>query len=195
MSKLQLKIHRMETGEHQVAEFDSVADATTWLAQRPPFVEVVRVVTEVDLATETQLREAMRPLDAQEREFIAKADFLREVERKEELSRMQAEAIARDGDGGMPALDPAREMGLRWERGQGLMKSDEQDTREISEAARRVVLHWLRERDGWMHERRQHLAAATFTVWPGSVPSGSESDRIVEADFSAMPGLSDLEIA
>lgn len=193
MSKLELKIRRLQTDEVLVAEFETIDDALTWLAQRPPLVEVVRVVTEVDDATETRLREAMRPLDDDEREFLNKKDFEREMDRRRELQQLQAEATGQSTAQATSA-DADRPMALKFVRGEGLSKTDDDDDRDIPEAARRVIDHWLRERDGWMHERRQHLAQATFSVWPGSVPSGSESDRIIEADFAALPGFSDVEI-
>ncbi len=192
MAKLELKIRRLETDEVLVAEFDGIDDALTWLAQRPPLVEVVRVVSEIDEATETKLRQAMRPFDDDERDFLNKKDFEREMDRRQELRRLQAEATGTSTASG--SGDAARPMALMFVRGQGLTKTDADDDRDIPEAARRVIDHWLRERDGWLHERRQHLAKATFSVWPASVPSGSESDRILEADFAAMPGLSDVEI-
>ena len=193
MSKLELKIRRLETDEVLVAEFDTIDDALTWLAQRPPLVEVVRVVTEVDEATETKLRQAMRPLDDDERTFLDKKDFEREMDRREQLQRLQAEATGQ-ASATTATADAARPMALMFVRGQGLTKTEADDDRDIPEAARRVIDHWLRERDGWLHERRQHLAKATFSVWPASVPSGNESDRIIESDFAAMPGFSDIEI-
>jgi hypothetical protein len=193
MSKVQLKIRRMQTGEELVAELDSIDDAKQWLAQRPPFVEVVRVMSRLDEATEAELRDAMRTLDDDERAWREQADARQEAERRAELQRMQAEALAAEAAAG-PGDDPSRPMELAWKRGEGLRRVDPDDDREISEASRRVVAHWLRERDGWMHERRQHVAAATLRVWPASVPGGNESDRILEADFAAMPGFSDIEI-
>lgn len=32
-------------------------------------------------------------------------------------------------------------------------------------------------------------------MWPGKIPSDNESDRVIEGDFAAMPGVAGVEIA
>jgi hypothetical protein len=191
MSKLELQIRHMHTGKTEIAELPSLDDALAWLAERPAFVEVTRVRTRVPESVEARLREAMRPLDEAEKALQRQQDEAAEAARRAELERMQAEAEAETASGGGAA---DREMELRFTRGEGLVLADPGDTREITEAARRAALAWLRERESWVHPRRQHVAAATLRVWPASVPSGNESDRVLDGEFAAMPGHSDVEI-
>jgi hypothetical protein len=191
MSKLELQIRHMHTGKTEIAELPSLDDALAWLAERPQFVQVTKVRTRVPESVETRLREAMRPLDAAEKALQRQQDEAAEAARRAELERMQAEAEAETASAGGAA---DREMELRFTRGEGLVLADPSDTREITEAARRAALAWLRERESWVHPRRQHVAAATLRVWPASVPSGNESDRVLDGDFAAMPGVSDVEI-
>ena len=192
MSTLELQIRHMHTGTSEIAELPSVDDALVWLAERPPFVQVVRVRTKVSDEIEAKLRAAMRPLDDDERALQAAQDAAAESARKEELARLQAQAEA---EAMSLATDEAdREMDLHFRRGEGLSKADPNDPREIPEAARRAAMSWLRERESWVHPRRQHLAEATLRVWPAAIPSGNESDRVIEGDFAAMPGVSDVEI-
>lgn len=184
----------MHTGKTEVAELPSVEQALAWLSERPQFVQILRVRTAVPEAVEAELRAAMRPLDAEERALMDQQDDAAEAARQEELRRLQSDAESEAKAVSLAAGGADREMELRWTRGEGLSKADPSDTREIPGPARRAALHWLRERDSWVHPRRQHVAAATLRVWPGSIPSGNESDRVIEGDFAPMPGLSDVEI-
>lgn len=198
MSKLELKIRRMQTGETLVAELDSVEEAKAWLAQRPPFIEVVRLLSTVSDEVGQALREATRPLDEHERALQREQDDAAEAARRAELVRLQAEAEAESEAARADGSSLDREMNLRFERGKGLRideEAEEGDDRPITPAAHRAAIAWLRERDSWVHARRQHLSVATLRVWPGSVPTGNESDRVIDGEFAAMPGFSDDEIA
>jgi hypothetical protein len=171
VAKLAFKIRRMESGETQVAEFDSAEDARKWLQARPPFVEVLRMVTSVSPEVEEDLRGAMRPLDAQERARQMQLEAEVEARRAVEMSRLRGDAAAED-------TDPDRVMAIRWERIKGMALADDNDDREIPDVVRDAVLAWVEERDSWVYDRGEHVAAASLAVWPAAVPGGSEADRV-----------------
>lgn len=171
MAKIELKIRRMEAAEVVVAEFPDTAAAEAWLKERPPFVEVLRMVTAVDPDVEARLRAAMRPLDDDERARQIELETEAEARRAEEINRLRAEAQP-------DATDPDRPMVVRFERARGMFLVDEGDDREIPGVVQEAVRAWIAERDSWVRDRGEQVAAASLTVWPGPVPSGSESDRI-----------------
>lgn len=160
----------MLTGEVEVAQFSGPGAAAAWLCERPAFVEVLRLVTELDPELEGRLRAVMRPLDAEER------DRRRALEGEAEARR--AAAFLRSFGAGETDADPDRPMVVRWERAKGMMLEDEHDERPIPDVVRTAVLGWVAERDAWVRERGEHVAAACVSVWPGPVPSGLESQRV-----------------
>jgi len=171
MSKIEFNIRDLKTGEVVCAEFPDLATAQTWLEDRPAFTQVLRLVTTLEPQTEARLREAMRPLDEQERAFMLEAEQAAEAERMAELARLQE---IKDNT----PKDPNRPMTLRWTLSTGLTVADASDDREITDAARTAVLAWIAERDTWVEGRGQRVAAASVSVWPGPIPSGNEADRI-----------------
>ncbi len=171
MSKLELEIRRVQTGEVAVAEFESSAAAATWLRERPAFIEVRRVVTAIDSELESTLRAAMRPLDDAERQAI----LALEAKQIEQLQAKRAEAEAAMRGDREPG-DPDRPMVVRWAKEKGMWLPDDSDDRVIPEHVRQAVLAWIDERNSWVRDRNQHVATAIVTVHPGKV--GSESDRI-----------------
>ncbi len=170
-SKIEFNIRDLRTGEVVCAEFADLDVAEAWLVDRPAFTQVLRLVTSVSPKTEARLREAMRPLDDEERAIMVEAEEAAQADRVAEIARLQA---AKDA----APKDPHRMMTLHWAIATGLTMSDASDDREITDAARTAVLAWIAERDTWVEDRGQRVAAASVSVWPGPVPGGSEADRI-----------------
>jgi hypothetical protein len=170
MAQIELEIRKMLTGELAVAQFPGPGAAAAWLCERPPFVEVLRLVTTLDPELEGRLRAVMRPLDPDER------DRRRVLEGEAEARR--AAAFARSFAAAPEDADPNRPMVVRWERAKGMALEDEHDDRPIPDVVRTAVLSWIAERDSWIRERGEHVAAACLSVWPGPVPSGLESQRV-----------------
>lgn len=171
MSTIEFNIRNLETGEVVCAEFPDVEAAHAWLVERPAFTQVLRLVTPLAPEIEARLREAMRPLDEDERAVMLQAEEAVQAERFAEIARLQAANEAEP-------KDPNRPMTLRWTIGTGLTMSDGSDDREITDAARTAVLAWIAERDTWVEDRGERVAAASVSVWPGPVPGGNEADRI-----------------
>lgn len=201
MVSVAFEIHDLQQDRNGTAEFDSVEDAMTWLAARPPFVRVLRLAR-VTLAAdlEAKLHAAMRPLDETERARLHELDEIREHARRQELRRMQRDAAGGDAPDHRadpdPHADPLRPMSIHWRRGEGMQIAEDGDDREIPPHVYDAVIEWIRERDRWVHGRRQHVAAAHVVVWPGEVPGGDEADRVVPGGaFEPVPGYSDVEIA
>lgn len=179
---VQLKIRDMQTGQAQIAEFESIDDAVTWLGHRPRFVEVLGPPqrSSIDPADEQRMRAVMRPLDDEERAAVAEQDQRDAEALREALARQQARA-----DEQIAALrerqrdaDPHRPMHVIWERGQGCRNADPADPRQVNEVVRAAVEAWIAERNTWVHPRGQYVIDAQLVVWPGPVPSGDEADRI-----------------
>ncbi len=171
MSKIDFNIRDLKTGEVVCAEFPDLATAQAWLVERPAFTQVLRLVTAVPPETEAQLREAMRPLDEDERTVMQDAEEAALADHAAELARLQE---AKDA----APKDPNRPMALQWALRTGLSVCDASDDREITDIARTAVLAWIAERDTWVEGRGQRVAAASVSVWPGPIPGGNEADRI-----------------
>jgi hypothetical protein len=194
--RVQLKIRDLQTGQAQIAEFESVDDAVTWLGHRPRFVEVLGPPqrSSITPADEQRMRTAMRALDDDERAAVAAQD-LRDAEAlRSALAREQARAEEQ-----IEALrerqrdaDPNRPMQIVWERGAGCRNADPADPREVNETVRAAVEAWVAERNSWVHPRGQYLVDAHLLVWPGPVPGGDEADRIeAGGQFNALFGEPD----
>jgi len=191
---VQLKIRDIRTGEAQVAEFQSIGDAETWLRERPRFVEVLGPSRHgaIPPGDELRLRDAMRPLDEEEQQAQAEQDERNaEAIRKAmagEQERMRQEVEARR-EANRDA-DPDRPLVVSWERGKGMRNADPADDREVTEAARRAVMAWVAERDTWVHPRGQYLVNAQVVVWPGPLPAGTSEDERVHpgGQFNVLAG-------
>ncbi len=171
MSKIEFNIRQLESGEILCAEFPDLETAEAWLVERPAFMQVLRLVTSVAPAVEARLRKAMRPLDEEERAAMIKAEQAVAADRLEKLAQMQ-----QPKDEG--PKDPDRPMTLRWSIESGLTMADSSDDREITDVARTAVLAWIAERDTWVEDRGERVAAASVSVWPGPIPGDNESERI-----------------
>lgn len=191
---LQLKIRDIRTGQAQVAEFQSVADAEAWLRERPRFVEVLGpsrhgAIPPVD---EMRLRDAMRPLDEEERMAQAEQD-LRSAEAIRKAMAGEQERMRKETEARREAnrdADPNRPLVVSWERGKTMRNADPADDREVTEAARRAVLAWVAERDTWVHPRGQYVVNAQVVVWPGPLPDGVGEDERVQpgGQFNVLAG-------
>jgi len=190
---IELKIRDIRTGVAQVAEFESVGDAATWLRERPPFVEVLGPPRQGAIAAddEARLRDAMRPLDDEERAAQGAQDerdaaAMRQVleaqqERTKQEMETRREAVAN--------ADPDRPIAVAFERGKGMHNADSIDERPITDVARTAVLAWVAERDSWVHSRGQYVVSAQLAVWPGPIPGGNEDERVqVGGRFEVLSG-------
>ncbi|MEM7156848.1 MAG: hypothetical protein AAF799_28620 [Myxococcota bacterium] len=191
---VELKIRDIKTGQAQVAEFESVDDAEIWLRERPRFVVVLGPPREGALSPkdEMRLREAMRPLDEEERTAQAVQDerdaaAMRDLMAKEQ-ARMKQEQDARREE--MKNADPNRPLTVAFERGKPMRNADPADDRPITDKARAAVLAWVAERDTWVHSRGQYVASANVVVWPGPMPGGDNEDERVQpgGQFGVLAG-------
>lgn len=193
---VQLKIRDLQTGKAQIAEFESVDDAVTWLGHRPRFVEVLGPPQRSSIAPEDEqrMRAAMRALDDEERAAVAAQDQRDAATLRSAIAREQAKAEEqieslreRQRD-----ADPNRPMHVVWERDGGCRNADPADPREINEVVRAAVEAWVAERNTWVHPRGQYLVDAHLVVWPGPVPGGDEAGRIEPGgQFNALFGEPD----
>lgn len=172
MSKIEFNIRDLKTGEVVCAEFPDLAAAEAWLVERPAFTQVLRLVTSLTPETEARLRDVMRPLDDKERAVMIEAEEAAKASHAAEIARLQE---VKD----TTPKDPNRPMTFQWTLATGLAVSDASDDREITDVARTAVLAWVAERDTWVEDRGQRVAAASVSVWPGPPPGGNEADRIV----------------
>ncbi|MCA9682097.1 MAG: hypothetical protein KC457_07860 [Myxococcales bacterium] len=176
---LQLKIRRLQSGETLIAEFESVADAETWLRERPKFVDVLGTVGGLGESVDKRLRAAMRPFDDDELGLVAQQDAIaaESVRRAMEREQEAAERAMEEREQELANADPGRLMHVAWDHESGMHNGEAGDTREIPAVVREAVLAWVAERNTWVHPRGQFIATANLMVWPGSLPRGEE-DRI-----------------
>jgi hypothetical protein len=185
MSKLMLKLRDLRSGEGMAKELASVEEAITWLAARPPLIEVLGVVFE-GLAREDndRMKKAMRPLDDAEKARLEELEEAEkdEREKREEARRAEAEANARAAREAAKTADPNRPMELRYRFDKpDLEKTDVLDERAVTEEAQIAVRAFVEERMEWVAARGQTIGEAKVTVYPGPVPANSE--RIVGGSF------------
>ncbi|MEX1363194.1 MAG: hypothetical protein AB1Z98_08715 [Nannocystaceae bacterium] len=192
---IELEIREIRTGTNKIAAFETVADAETWLRQRPAFTEVLGPTRDSSMSPgdDERLRAAMRPLDEQERAAQAERDqrqvaALREAQAAEQAELEREEHARREA---LRSADPNRPMAIEWEHGAGLRNADPADERPIPAVVVEAVQAWVAERNQWIHPRRQYVAKAELVVWPGPVPSGEErvhSGGQFEPLFGTPPG-------
>jgi hypothetical protein len=193
---LALRLRDLDKGELLVGEFEDRAAALAWLRARPHDMEVIGVASSSQLAEdeELELRAAMRPLDDSERAKAQALDESRLAALREHIAREQArfeQDVAAEREA-MADADPLRPMAIAYDVHDGLSLADPADTREIPDVAKKAVLAWVAERNEWVHGRRQHVARAVVTVWPGPVPGGDESERChAGGQFETEPGVAE----
>ena len=179
MAGFQIKVRNLETDEALVASLDNYEDALTFLSDRPHMMEIITVLSDVSPKQMSELKEAMRAYDADEKAKMAGragllAEELRKAREHEETMAAAEEARAREA---AKSADPARPMKVKWSIEEGCTSNDAFDPRPISAVVEQAVIAWVQERNGWVAERGQIVGEAEVEVYPLDVPEGGE--RIV----------------
>ncbi len=190
-AKYALRLRNLESGDLLIGEFDEISSVLRWLRQRPHMMEVIGAATKFDGDAETALRDAMRPLDPDEKARSNALDDARLAALEEAVAAQQAQDAEKQEAERIANLhaDPDRPIVVAWDVRDGMWVADPADSREINEVVRAAVLAWVAERNSWVHPRRQHVARAMVTVWPGPVPGGDEADRChTGGQFETEPG-------
>lgn len=177
MADFEVKVRNLKTGEMMVASMPDAATCIDWLKERPPFLEIISVLSDCSPADSQRMKEAMRPYDSVERELKARYDqeaaetaraaYQKELEAIQEDQSLAAQEMAK--------LDPDRPIAVKYELDEGLVVVD--DDRELTDAAREACLAWVKERDGWIASKGQIIGEAHLEVWPNVVPEGEERVR------------------
>ena len=178
MAEFEVKVRNLKTGETMIASMADAEQCIAWLGERPPFIEILTVLSDVSPADQRRLKEAMRPYDDEEIALKKKYD----QELAEALQKRYAEELAlieSDKKGEVPAdADPHRPLAVKYEVDEGLRVVD--DDRELTDAAREACLAWVAERNEWVKGKGQIVGEAHLEVWPAEVPDGDESKRVLE---------------
>jgi hypothetical protein len=185
MSKLELRVCDLKTGDRGLQGFESEDDAMAWLKTRPRFTDVLGVATEgISPDTNAKLRAAMRPLDDEEKaaEKALEQAYVKARLDRDAAERRAAEERDRAHLDAMATADPNRIMEVRWRYDADMALVDKTDPREIPEEAKAAVLEWVRERDTWVEGRGQVVGEARVRVFPGPLPDGV-SERVEGGTF------------
>lgn len=179
---IDLKIRDIRTGQAQVAQFENIDDAETWLRERPRFIDVLGPPRHgaIPAAEEARLREAMRPLDEEEKAARAEQDDRDAAAMRDALAKEQAriaEQMEQQRQEQQNA-DPNRIMQVGWDQHKGFFNADPGDVRQLPAVVKTAFEAWIAERNEWVHSRGQYVVDATVSAWPGPIPSGNEDDRI-----------------
>ncbi len=190
MAQLDLRLRNLETGELLIASFESEQDVAAWLVDRPPFMEVLGLKTDIEDPTiHERLKAMVRPFDAAELEQLAAIEEREQQARTEmqqaELLRAKQEEEARRV--ALRAADPNRVMKVYWSQKGGVEHEDRADERAITDEAREAVLAWVAERNEWVADRGQIVAEAKVWVWPAKLPKPT-SDRVQGGTFIPVTG-------
>lgn len=195
-----LRIKRIDTQESMIAEFESLEDAKTWVAERPDMVEVLGVVDPkaTGEAVFREIRDATRPLDAaevagrHEARETALAQ-MREADKRESAptglsGRMQPAAPEPAPDpSSLPEGESGAVMVIRWQKRAPM--ANVADRRPIPAEVREAVDAWIIERNTWLHPKRTHVGRADLRVQPGEMSEAEEAERIdAGASYSQLPG-------
>jgi hypothetical protein len=162
-SPVVLRFRKIGESQDMLAELESLADAKTWLAERPKFVRVLRVESpDLPSSVEAELHDVMRPLDDEELEALAEAQRKLQELHSIELRDLQAQAERETTS--RASRSPSRPFALRYQKGQVLVHADADDDRPIPDGVRRAVEAWVERRNEWLHPRRQHVGVAVLSV-------------------------------
>jgi hypothetical protein len=185
MNKVTLTLCDLRSGDKSHREFDDEAATILFLKERPPFTDVLGVTFEgLTPEANARLREAMRPLDDEERALDQKlAEATRAAKDAERAERQKQEAALREASAlAKKTADPNRQMEVRYVHGGELSLVDAEDGREITPEAREAVMAWVAERSEWVAPRGQIVADAKVMVWPGPLPKPGV-DRVASGTF------------
>ena len=190
MPAIELKVRNLTSGDIMLAEIPSIDEALKWLEERPHGIDVLGVVTEdLPLEIHEALRNAMRPLDDEERALddqlqaarIAQMEAVIEAENRRQEEKVEAYIESQK------SADPGRPMVLHFERDEGWSKSDPHDPRDIPEAVSGDLAAWIAERNTWVKKKGLEIHSADVTIWPQDVPEGW--DGVVHPGGTFSPGL------
>lgn len=188
--KIMLKLENMQTGEPAMQEFADEEATIAWLQERPRFTDVLGVVFEgLTKEQNNRLKAAMRPYDDEEKAAEkALGDKRREEADAQRAARAKedekAQAAAREAQ---KNLSPDRPMEVRYRYDSGLSLVDRDDTREISEEIKGLVMAWVAERNEWVESRGQIVGEAKVMVLPGALPKPG-ANRIQHGSFVPVTG-------
>ncbi len=185
MQKITLKLRDLGDGKQSYQEFDDEAATLAYLRARPRLVDVLGVVFEgLTPEQNTRLKEAVRPLDDEERaaeqKLTAATNKLAEAARAQR--EKEIEAARETHREALKNADPNRPLEVRYLYNVGLALIDAADPREIPAEARDAVLAWVAERNEWVESRGQIVGEAKVTVWPGPLPKPG-ADRVQGGSF------------
>jgi hypothetical protein len=177
MAEFEVKVRNLKSGETLIASMADCEQCIAWLAERPPFLEILGVLSDTSPAEQRRLKEAMRPYTEEElalkREFDERHRAALDAQYQKELAQIEREQSATPD----PNADPDRPLSVKYEVDEGLTVVD--DDRPLTDAARDAVLAWVAERNGWIESRGQLVGEAHVEVWPHEVPGGDESARVL----------------
>ncbi|MFK7984665.1 MAG: hypothetical protein AB8I08_01460 [Sandaracinaceae bacterium] len=177
MAEFEVKVRNLKTGETMIASMADSDQCIAWLSERPPFIEILTVLSDVSPAEQHRLKEAMRPYDDEEQklkqEYDEKLAAALQEKYAEELALIESEG---KGDG--PAnTDPNRPLAVKYDMDDGLIVVD--DDRAITDAAKEACLAWVAERNEWVKDKGQVVGEAHLEVWPADMPEGDDR-RVLE---------------
>jgi hypothetical protein len=190
-SAVVLRFRKIGDNQDMLAQFESLADAKTWLAERPKLVRVLRVEEpELPPRVEADLHDAMRPFDDEELEAIADVQRKLQQLHSVELRDLQTRAEREAAHVASTSSDPP--FVLRYEKDRELVHARSGDDRPIPDAVRSAVLAWVKRRNEWVHARRQHVGAAVLTI-PATIDTSIDAaDAVeVEGEVELLSGFAD----
>ena len=141
MAEFEVKVRNLKTGETLVASMADAEQCIAWLEERPPFIEILTVLSDVSPAESKRMKEAMRPYDSVERELKAKYDA--ELEAALQQRYQEEMALIEKGELGADDADadPNRPLAVKYEIDEGFTVVD--DSRPLTDAARAAcVVRW-----------------------------------------------------
>lgn len=178
MADFEVKVRNLKTGETLVASMADAEQCIAWLEERPPFMEILTVLSDVSPAESRRMKEAMRPYDSAERALKAKYDAEHEAALQQRYQQEMAQIERGDFDGDDVDTDPNRPLAVKYEVDAGFTVVD--DTRPLTDAARAACLAWVQERNAWVEGKGQMVGEAHLEVWPNEIPDGDEGQRVLE---------------
>jgi CBS domain-containing protein len=185
-----LRFRKIGESQDMLAQFESLEDARTWLAERPKFVRVLRVEEPVlSTRAEAELHDAMRPLDDEELDKIGEVQ--RELQRLHsvELRDMQARS-EREGARSSAPIEPSSPFLVRYDKGKPLTQARTDDSRPIPKVVQTAVEAWVAQRNEWMHPRERHVGGALLLVDHRADFDGDLAERVEpEGEIETLPGF------